>query len=196
MVSFDELERRLIESDESALEDVRRSLCPLVRKRLRSRFQGSLSEADLDDVLSTAIYRLWMYRDRFDPNKGRLPTWFYIIARSAAIDFLRAGTRQQFQHVNDHDIEEASVRKMRDESTVRELKETPTLTIEILRAAIAKLPALDQEILLAFANSNGESNWAANLAPRLRMPPSTIRSRKFRALDKVRTYFQTAENRL
>ena len=54
------IERRLREGDESVLKAVSQEYEAEVRGRLREWLPHSLQDADLDDVFSIALYRLWI----------------------------------------------------------------------------------------------------------------------------------------
>ncbi len=84
-----EIHDRLRGGDESALGDLLARFGRAVRHRLRTQFGDSLNEDDLDDVLQAAVFRLWTYRLQYDPAKGSIGYWFYLVARSGAFDLLR-----------------------------------------------------------------------------------------------------------
>jgi DNA-directed RNA polymerase specialized sigma24 family protein len=48
------------------------------------------------------------------------------------------------------------------------------------------LPEMDRTILLTWARSQDQGTWATELAAELHLPAGTIRSRKHRALEKLR----------
>lgn len=48
---------------------------------------------DADDVLEDAFYQAWRQADRFDPARGTVATWILTIARSRALDRVRARRR-------------------------------------------------------------------------------------------------------
>jgi RNA polymerase sigma-70 factor (ECF subfamily) len=64
----------------------------LLRKRLRNdsrtRALGDNPE-DVADVLQDTMLRLWAARDRFDPSRGEIDAWAWVIARNAAVSVLR-----------------------------------------------------------------------------------------------------------
>lgn len=176
---------RLNAADSSVLEPILQYLGPLVRRKLELRFRGVLSAEDLDDVVSTALYRLWVYRQEFDRTKAALSTWFYLIARSVAFDLLRRAKRRPLSLPDDWEI----VAKSAEESHrggigTQARSDAHELTLA-LKGEIERLSEIDRRILLEFANARDE-NWVAPLTSELGMPASTIRSRKSRALAKLR----------
>lgn len=82
---------RLVAGDEAALEEILRAHGPVIRVVLGRKYQGVLQAADVEDVLSVALYRVWKNRTRYDDAKGALRTWFFRIADNAARDVLKHG---------------------------------------------------------------------------------------------------------
>jgi len=180
------LESRLRQADQTVLKDVFHQLRPGVQHSLAAQFQGSLSSADLDDVMSTALFRLWTTRDRFDPKKGSLTTWYYLLAKSAALDLLRKNPRREVRWDDETEVGAS----LAYGSSAALSASTPTRPLTgYLASAIADLSAIDREVIVAFANSHDE-NWATNLSAELGIPASTIRSRKSRAIVKLRENFK------
>lgn len=66
------LAERLRQDDQLALKEVMERFNKVTRHRLKVHFDAHLTETDLDDVLSTAAFRLWNYRRRYDAKKGSL----------------------------------------------------------------------------------------------------------------------------
>lgn len=179
---------RLRRNDEQALEIVLDRFGGSVRSRLATRFGMVMDELELDDALSRALFQLWRYRDRYDPQRSSLATWFYLLARTAAFDLLRERADwEQAESAVGSPAEECPVGPEEQEELGRPAG--PNIRIERLRELLEKMSALDRRILLAFAEAEGEGNWAAALATELRMPAATIRSRKLRALAQIRESF-------
>jgi RNA polymerase sigma factor (sigma-70 family) len=176
---------RLRRGDESVLADILRDLAPNVRSRLRSRFGSFLSEDDYDDVLSMALYRLWISRDKYDQEKGSLAAWFYLITRSLAWDFLRQRPKPA-PH---------SAETLAEWAETRPPRETPVPQSEDLKrlnVALDGLAEIDRRILLAFASRVHEDDWTSDLVAELGMPASTIRVRKYRAVAELRDLLGSA----
>lgn len=53
------------------------------------------TEADAEEVTEDVFVQLWTSADRFDPNRGALRSWLATLARSRALDRLRAAKRQR-----------------------------------------------------------------------------------------------------
>jgi RNA polymerase sigma-70 factor (ECF subfamily) len=171
------LGERLRQGDEHALTVILERFENYIRRHLRSRFGCLLPEEDLDDVLSRALYRLWLYRQRYDPEKASLASWFYLIARSSALEVLR-----------EKRVSAAGKGLLTDQPLPPRLETPESPELRELEEKLQQLPEQDQIILLTFARYGGADNWAANLAAEWGMPAATIRSRKRRALAHLRRH--------
>lgn len=58
-----------------------------VRKQL-TKFRFAREE-DVDDAVSEACHRVWARIDSFDPKKGTLGSWFFVLARNCLFSALR-----------------------------------------------------------------------------------------------------------
>ncbi len=77
-------------ASERRLEDLVREHGPAVRAVLLRRYAGALGGSDIDDVLASAVHRLWRSRDRLvDLQSPR--AWFLRISDNLARDVLRFG---------------------------------------------------------------------------------------------------------
>ena len=80
-----------------------------------------------NEVLQDAFLRIWQKADTYDPEKGRLFTWMFNIARNLAIDKLRSAEMRRKEKTASmsgfvSDIEEQGTReKIGDNLGVREL---------------------------------------------------------------------------
>jgi RNA polymerase sigma factor (sigma-70 family) len=176
---------QLQRGDPAALEGVIRGLGPRIAAGLKKR-HPALSAEDIEDVLSIASHRLWQARGQYDPDKGSLASWYFIIADNAARDALRKA-RRRVERSMDPDLladREARGVVLEGETAISSL---PELT-QILR----KLPALDRQILTGFAHADGAGRWAADLALELGMRPGTIRVRCRRIKEKIRKELHAA----
>lgn len=92
---LEEIAKRLVEGDETALELLLRGVVPKTKAFLRKKFGSLLKEEVLEDALSTAVYQFWAHRNRFDPGKATVDKWFYVISRNAVIDEFRKQQRSK-----------------------------------------------------------------------------------------------------
>lgn len=176
---------RLRQGDKSALADILKYLAPDARSRLRGRFGPFLSEDDCDDVLSMALYRLWMSREKYNPEKSSLAAWFYLIVRSLAWDFLRQRPRPP-HYAAERLVEQAPARPPHETRTPQ------SEDVKQLILAMDGLAEIDRRILLGFASRTHDDDWTSDLVAELGMPASTIRVRKFRAIAELRGLLSSA----
>jgi DNA-directed RNA polymerase specialized sigma24 family protein len=83
---------RLQQGDEAALQAVIGTLGPRVAAGLKKR-NPTLWTENIEDILSVASYRLWQSRTQFDPARGSLAIWFFVIADNLARDVVRKKNR-------------------------------------------------------------------------------------------------------
>ncbi|HEX4145611.1 MAG TPA: sigma-70 family RNA polymerase sigma factor [Pirellulales bacterium] len=181
------LGERLRRGDAEALKEVFDRFAPAITTRLKARFRQVLNDSDLDDVVSQAWLRLWTYRHRYDPERASLYTWFYLIARYQALDALRRRAPEPQLYLSD--LSPAQRDRLTADETDRTDVTTPSPPSPELVAIdglLAKLGNQDQRILLTFAEKEGNEAWATDLAGEWKVPASTVRSKKRRAMQRLR----------
>jgi RNA polymerase sigma factor (sigma-70 family) len=170
---------RLQQGDEAALQAVLLTLGPKVEGGLKKRHPALRAE-DIEDVLSMASHRLWQSRSQFDPAKGSLGSWFFVIADRLARDLLRKEAGKP-EIVNNLDHLPEPVKKSpfegEDESWApgRELD-----------AILKKLAYVDHCIISEYARAGGQGPWATDLAEDLGLSAGAIRVRCHRIKKKIR----------
>jgi RNA polymerase sigma factor (sigma-70 family) len=80
-----ETARLLLRQDPEGLRRLLADHAGRVRFTLRREFFKVLDEQQIDDALSQASQRAWRAGHRFDPTRGTLRAWFYVIARNCAL---------------------------------------------------------------------------------------------------------------
>jgi RNA polymerase sigma-70 factor, ECF subfamily len=175
-----QLNERLRSGDKNALAQILEAFGQPARRRLRMQLGEHMNDHDLDDVMSIALYRLWTYRFSYDPSKGSMAHWLYLIARSAAFDLLRRKPEARLLTPERWRARAAS------DSSAEPLLPERLATVRRVQEALEQLSDVDRRIVMAFANTEGQMHWTAEIARELAMPPSTIRSRKHRAMARLR----------
>jgi RNA polymerase sigma factor (sigma-70 family) len=170
---------RLKQGDESALRTVLQTLGPKVEGGLKKR-HPTLRAEDLEDVLSQASHRLWQARAQFDPGKGSLASWFFIIADNLARDLVRRETRQPALVTNLDQLPEQIGKTRADD------REEPIVPGKELDQILQKLAFVDHRIISEYARAGGEGPWAAGLAEDLGLSAGAIRVRCHRLKKKIR----------
>src|SRR6185369_5830968 len=156
-----DLASRLVSGQAHALKDILQVLGRRTERVIRGRLGHALSDADYEDVLSIALFRLWQRRDRFDPSRARLDRWFYVLARNTAIDMLRSRRSFKEEVVDDLDRLSAPEREApgREDSQLR----------RDLVLALQRVSETDQRILLSGLTET-------ELSLELGLKPGTIRA--------------------
>jgi RNA polymerase sigma-70 factor (ECF subfamily) len=174
-----QLASQLKRGDPAALERAIRTLGPRVAVGLKRR-HPTLSAEDIEDVLSTASLRLWQSRAQYDPAKGSLASWYFIIADNAAKDVLRKARRRGEQPMS---LERLAGREARH---VVADEGAPTPGMPELTRLVLQLPEVDQRIITGYADADGEGPWAATLGRELGMQPGAVRVRCLRIKERLR----------
>lgn len=86
-----DLGARLRAGDEDVLADILHAHGPPITALLKVRLSWQLTTVDLEDVLATALFRLWQHRERFDASKASLRVWLFRIAENIARDVFKHG---------------------------------------------------------------------------------------------------------
>jgi len=131
---------------------------------------GAAEEISLD-----AFWQLWQQADRFDEAQGSLQNWLLTIARSRAIDRVRARLARKRLRAEDP----TEVREVRRPEEDAELVERRRL----VRDAMATLSP-DQRSAVALAYYEGLSH--SQIAERLEEPLGTVKTRIRQAMGTLR----------
>jgi len=151
-----ELLRAVARGDESAFARVYDRYSPillgLLLRILRSR-------AEAEDVLQDVFLQVWQQARSFDQTRGRAFTWLVTLARSRAIDRLRAvDSRERTAQRSAEDAPPAAAESLgwADEEAIRAER------AEAVRAALAELPEEQRQVLvLAYLDGMSQSEIAA-----------------------------------
>jgi RNA polymerase sigma-70 factor (ECF subfamily) len=131
---------------------------------------GAAEEISLD-----AFWQLWQQVERFDLSQGSLFNWLLTIARSRAIDRVRARAAQKRVHIEDP----TDVNDVRPAEEVVELVQRRRL----VRQAMETLSP-DQRAALSLAYYEGLSH--SQIADRLHEPLGTVKTRIRQAMSVLR----------
>jgi len=151
-----ELLRAVARGDEAAFARVYDRYAPILLG-LMLRILRSRPEAE--DVLQEVFLQVWQQARSFDPARGRAFTWLATLARSRAIDRLRAvdsRERAAQRSVEDGQPPAAESQLWADEEAIRAER------AEAVRAALAELPEEQRQVLvLAYLDGMSQSEIAA-----------------------------------
>ena len=166
---------RLAQGDQEALGDLYdRHARPVYALALRIL----QDPADAEDIVQEVFAQAWTQATRYEVTRGAVSAWLLTVARSRAIDRLRARRARPDRagiHLSPADIVDPVARP-----------DTQLLSSEqvrVVRAALAKLPLL-QRVALELAYYEGLTH--SEIAEQLEQPLGTVKTRIRQALLKLR----------
>ena len=176
-----QLLRRMAEGDEQALGAFYDRWQPLVHgvvlRILRQR-------DDVADVVEAAFWQAWRQAGRYETGRGSVQTWLLTIARSRALDKVRALKRLREEPIEGGNGDlVVQLAADGDPSMSAEAAERRTFVI----AALAELPAEQREALeLGYFAGLSQTE----IAERTGQPLGTIKTRMRLAMQKLRGRLQ------
>ncbi len=175
-----ELVGRIRGGDEAALEELyARYSAPvyaLVRKILPT-------PEEAEDVALDVFWQVWRQAERYDPSRGAPPAWLFTLARSRAIDRLRARGRREERTVS-FDDPDLNLDPLDDGAAPDEVVSFRQ-NRDAVRAAMAKLSAVQREAVeLAFLKGLTH----VEIAARLGQPLGTVKTRIRQGLIRLRAH--------
>lgn len=185
----EELVRRCQVGDFTAFEEIYRRY---QRPILAYIYQITRNYDEAGSIAQDVFLKVFEHVDRFDINR-RFSTWFYTIARNAAIDYLQARSRKVMVSFTDFDRDDetgsvAATASAPGEHVGSRLARGEAK--ERLAAALAELPQLYREIveLVVFQDKSYEE--ASVILGGVSL--GTLRSRMFHALRRLRASLEAA----
>ncbi len=175
----DELDADLIRAtargDEAAFASLYDKFSPILFGLLL-RILHSRTEAE--DILQEVFLQIWQQARAFDPARGRAFTWMVTLARSRAIDRLRAvdSRDRAAQRFAEGAPTMAPKEDASDEVAIRAQR------AEVVRGALAELPEEQRQVLL-LAYLDGMSQ--TEIAEAKNQPLGTVKTRTRAGLKKL-----------
>jgi RNA polymerase sigma-70 factor (ECF subfamily) len=170
--------QRLLARDQTALGALYDRYAGIVYA-LALRITGSTAEAE--EVVVDTFWQVWQQADRYDRARGQLGAWIFTIARSRALDRLRARRRSPLTESDEQAEAAAAQRASAADNPERDLWRAEQSAI--VRAALAELTAAQREVI-ELAYYHGLSH--AEIAARLGEPLGTVKTRIRLGLAKMR----------
>jgi RNA polymerase sigma-70 factor (ECF subfamily) len=183
-VSDDALIHRMARQDTDAATELFRRLSPLVYA-LAHRITGVPEDAE--EVLVDSFHQAWSQAHRYDARRASVTGWLLNIARSRALDHVRARGRRLTRHekaaqdVADFPLQEP-------ESPERSAMRSQAR--ERLRKVLLSLPS-DQRRAVELAYFGGLSH--SEIAEHLGQPLGTIKNRLRLAMKKIQSSITDVE---
>jgi len=134
--------------------------------------------ADAEDTVQEVFSQAWNQASRYDASRGAVAAWLLTVARSRAIDRLRARRARP-----EHAADDRAVNRVVDLGVPPDLQVLSAEQIARVRAALEGLPLL-QRVAIELAYYEGLTH--AEIADRLEQPLGTVKTRIRLALMKLR----------
>jgi RNA polymerase sigma-70 factor (ECF subfamily) len=139
---------------------------------------------DVDDVVEETFWQAWRQAGRYDGARGTVQTWLLTIARSRALDRVRAVKRLREEPM-DRENGELLVQQVADGDPGMDAESSERRTVVI--AALAELPPEQREALeLGYFAGFSQSE----IAERTGQPLGTIKTRMRLAMQKLKSRLQ------
>jgi RNA polymerase sigma-70 factor (ECF subfamily) len=139
---------------------------------------------DVEDVVEETFWQAWRQADRYQPSRGAVQTWLLTIARSRALDRVRAVKRLREEPL-EGDAGELLAQQLAEGDPGQDAEDAERRTI--IAAALAELPTEQREALeLGYFGGLSQSE----IADRTGQPLGTIKTRMRLAMQKLRGRLQ------
>lgn len=169
--------RQIQARDQQALGMLYDRLAPLVHAMLRRILDD---QSDVDEVLGETFWQVWERAASYDSMRGTVEGWIMTIARSRALDCLRARQRRAAHTASYAAQADAALR------TPTSLPETTALNEERAQAVATALAALPNEERRPIEMAYYEGLRQTDIATRLGQPVGTVKTRIRRGLIQLR----------
>jgi RNA polymerase sigma factor (sigma-70 family) len=180
-----DLKEQLIRSDEEVLGAILRTYGAPVAALLRRRY-SVLNDHDIEDVLASALFRLWRYRKQLDTTRGSLGTLLLRIADNIVRDLFKEGWRKLRLHeASPLDPQELARLFVPTAAAESSTANNGQLGHDV-RVIIDRLPDAYRFIVLADANARDRVASAEMISEELEIPAGTVRVYRNRAMATIR----------
>jgi RNA polymerase sigma-70 factor (ECF subfamily) len=139
--------------------------------------------ADAEEVVVDAFAQAWRESERFDATRGSVAAWLTVIARSRALDLLRARTRRERLTANAQDTDPMMTPGMGEATPPTDARLGAAERRKRVAAALALLSE-PQRTAIELAFFEGLSH--SEIAERLAQPLGTIKTRVRLGMQKLR----------
>lgn len=172
--------QRIRLEDQGALDELYRRYSSPVYSLVWKILQNS---EEAEDVALDVFWQVWRQAERYDPSRGAPPAWIFTLARSRAIDRLRARHRKEDRtlSIDDPDVhldpldEEATPEKL---ASFRQARDAVRKAMETLS------PVQREAVELAFF----QGLTHVEIAEKLNQPLGTVKTRIRQGLIRLRKH--------
>lgn len=170
---------RIRSGDPSALDVLYGRYAPAVYSLVWKILQNT---EEAEDVALDVFWQVWRQADRYDPARGAPPAWIFTVARSRAIDRLRARHRRENRTIS-FDDPAANLDPLDEQATPDQVASFRQAR-DAVRQAMRTLSAAQREAVeLAFFKGLTH----VEIAERLKQPLGTVKTRIRQGLLKLRS---------
>lgn len=141
------------------------------------------STEEAEDVALDVFWQVWRQADRYDPARGAPPAWIFTVARSRAIDRLRARHRREDRTIS-FDDPDANLDPLDDQATPDQVASFRQARDAVREAMKTLSPAQREAVELAFFKGLTH----VEIAERLKQPLGTVKTRIRQGLLKLRKH--------
>jgi RNA polymerase sigma-70 factor (ECF subfamily) len=138
------------------------------------------SNAEAEEVLQEVFVELWRRAPQYDPARGSVVAWVITVARSRALDALRARSRRH----GDYQLQLSDRHALITEGKRPDVLVSSTRWHQALRQAFQRLNE-DQRAVLELSYFLGMSH--GQIAEALNLPVGTVKSRILAGMRTLRT---------
>ena len=175
-----DLVERIRQGDQAALDLLYKRYSAPVYSLVWKVLQNS---EEAEDVALDVFWQVWRQAERYDPSRGAPPAWIFTLARSRAIDRLRARKRREDRNVSIDDPE-LSIDPIDEKAAPGDVVSFRQ-NRDAVRAAMSKLSAVQREAVeLAFL----EGMTHVEIAEKLGQPLGTVKTRIRQGLIRLRKH--------
>lgn len=184
-----DLVHRMARGDEQALGTLFDRWATLVNS-VAMRILADADEAE--EIVEDTFWQAWRQADRYEGERGTVAAWLGTIARSRALDRLRARRRSReepwAQPLVDHPQAESSEPPAHTSDPARDAEHADRRE-RIARALASLSPEQRETILLAYFGGLSQSE----IAERCGLPLGTVKTRTRLAMEKLRGLLATLD---
>ncbi|MEZ6056585.1 MAG: sigma-70 family RNA polymerase sigma factor [Planctomycetaceae bacterium] len=172
----------LVRLDE-ALVDELIAIGPRVLGQLRAKF-SNVSVDEVEEAMQTALFRFWVTRETYDPNKLSLSGWIYVLARNALLDRLRVLKEGRLRFV-DAGLLDVMQREVAEPEPSGHTADQDSIAMR-LELALSALSTADRDLLRHWVNHRDSGKWAQEIADQIGSTPGAVRVRRIRLINRLR----------
>lgn len=168
----DEIVRLIRDRQDVGLRTLLERYGSVTRRALRKSLGNALDDAEIDEAMSTASYNAWRAIDTYEPGRGTLRAWFFVIARNAGRAILRNRQGRQWEPRSDA-IAHAAAASQPSSHDKTESNARQSAFLAALRLSIERLPRLQRSVIEADLRT-GDVADAEQLATELKTSKNSI----------------------